>query len=133
MTHIWSKTQIPRTDSTQLDYYSPYLSKIQVLNSTLSRILGHYSAYYSTPNNDQISNIFGIARQGRVICRSLVYSHQTLKGSNLLLIFAKKVAKISLNLPYIRACCCCKVLFLMLFFKVRKTDFQPTPAVFSRP
>ena len=30
----WSKTQIPRSDSTRLDYYLPYSSKIQVLDST---------------------------------------------------------------------------------------------------
>ena len=56
----------------RLDYYSPYFSIIQVLDSTPSWILGNYSAYYSTPNNGRISNIFRIARRGRVIRRSLV-------------------------------------------------------------
>ena len=55
----------------QLDYYSPYSSKMQVLDSTPSRLLGHYSVYYSTPSNGRISNIFWIARRGRVIRQSL--------------------------------------------------------------
>ena len=58
--------------SVRLDYYLPYSSKIQVLDSTPSRILGHYWAYYSTPNNGRISNIFRVARRGRVIRRSLM-------------------------------------------------------------
>ena len=44
-----------------------YLSKIQIFDSRSSQILGHYS----TPNNGWISNIFWIARRGRVIRRSL--------------------------------------------------------------
>ena len=72
MTHKWSKTRIPRSDSTQFNYYSPYSSKIQVLDSTPSRILGHYLAYYLTPNIGRISNIFRIARLGRVIRRGLI-------------------------------------------------------------
>ena len=72
MTHKWSKTRIPRSDLTRLDYYLPYSSKIQVFDSIPSQILGHYLAYYSTLNNGRILNIFRIAWRDRVICRSLI-------------------------------------------------------------
>ena len=44
-----------------------------VFDSRSSRILGHCSTNYSTPNNGRISNIFWIVRRGRVIRRSLMY------------------------------------------------------------
>ena len=71
MIHKWSKTRIPWSFLIWLDHYLPFSSKIQVLDSTPSRILGHYWAYYLTPNNGRILNIFRIARRGRVISRSL--------------------------------------------------------------
>ena len=54
-----------------LDYYSPYSSKIQVLDSPPSRLSAHYSAYYSTPNIGRIVVLFQIAKRGRVIRWSL--------------------------------------------------------------
>ena len=56
---------------TRLDYYSPYSSKILVLDSTPSRLSAHYSAYYSTPNIGRIVVLFRIVKRGRVIRRSL--------------------------------------------------------------
>ena len=58
MTHKWLKTQIPRSNSTRLDYYLQYLSKIQVFDSTPSQISAHYSTYYSTPNIGWIPVLF---------------------------------------------------------------------------
>ena len=43
----------------RLNYYSRYLSKIQVFDSTPSQISAHYSTYYSTPywpNTGSFSN-----------------------------------------------------------------------------
>ena len=54
----------------RLYYYLPYWSKIQVLNSTPSRLSACYSAYYSTPNIGHIVVLFRKAKRGWVICRS---------------------------------------------------------------
>ena len=72
LTHKWSKARIVWLDSTQLSKYSKYSCKKLVFDSRSSWILGHYWTYYLTPNIGQISNIFQIARLGRVICRSLL-------------------------------------------------------------
>ena len=53
--------------SVQFDSTTIRHIRLKYRYSTPSRILGHYS----TPNNGPISNIFWIARGGRVICRSL--------------------------------------------------------------
>ena len=49
-----------------------YSSKIQILDSTQSQLLAHYSAYYLTPNIGQKVVLFRIAKRGRAIRQSLV-------------------------------------------------------------
>ena len=51
------------------------LTRIQVFESTLSRILAHYSTYYSTPNIGRIVILFRISKRGQVIRLSLVPNH----------------------------------------------------------
>ena len=55
----------------RVEYRVNYRVDYQILGEFLSKKVGHYSAYYSTPNNGPILNIFWIARRGRVIRRSL--------------------------------------------------------------
>ena len=81
--------------STQLDQYSPFSSKIQILDSRLSRILGHYS----TPNKGRISNIFQIARRGQVIRRSLHFSLKCIASCNTLSYCNKQTLKPLLHQP----------------------------------